>query len=282
MSYIKVSYQGMPGAYSDIAAKKYFKIKVKTCPKHTFKDLFESVKTKKCDFAIAPIENSIAGSIYQNYDLLAKYNLNIVGEIYLRICHNLMVIPDKNKSKRQRLKMIKKAYSHPVALAQCQEFFQKHPWIKAISAEDTAGSAKDLVNSKKRDTAAIASSEAAKIYNLKILKRGIETDKNNFTRFVVIAEKQDVLRPNKVSLIFSVVHKPGSLYKSLKPFAEKNINLTKIESRPIIGKPWEYLFYLDFEIDSVRKCRQAIKELKKNCLFLKVLGFYQKGKTVKS
>ena len=279
---ISVAYQGLPGAYSDIASQKYFKNKAKTCPKNTFTEIFKAVKNKKCGFAMVPIENSIAGSVYQNYDLLAQYNLYIVGEIYLRICHNLLAVPIKNKTKEERLGAIKKVYSHPVALAQCQKFFNKHPWLKAVSSFDTAGSAKELAQKGNKNTAVIASSLAAKIYGLEIIKQKIETNKNNFTRFVVVSQKQKVIKPNKVSLIFSTNHKPGSLYQALKPFAQRKINLTKIESRPIIGQLWEYVFYLDFEISSIKKCQQAIKELKTNCLFLKILGFYQKGKTVKS
>lgn len=278
----KVAYQGIPGAFSDIAIKKYFKEKVKAYPRASFEKLFKAVKNRECDFGMVPIENSIAGSIYQNYDLLKEYGVAIVGEIYLKISHNLLVIP-LAKIKSKRLKMVKKVYSHPQALLQCQKFFKNHPWIKAIPAEDTARSAQNLSQSKKIDTAAIASLKAAKIYKLEILKKGIETDKNNFTRFVVIGYKQDIPKANKVSLIFSVAHKPGSLYKSLKPFAQRKINLTKIESRPIIGKPWEYLFYLDFETDlGKQECLKAIKQLKKNCLYLKILGFYKKGRTVKS
>ena len=280
----KVAYQGIPGAFSDIAIKKYFKDKVKACPRFSFEEIFKSVKNKECDFGMVPIENSTSGSIYQNYDFLKKYDVAIVGEIYLKISHNLLVTPlIKTKSQNKRLKMINEVYSHPQALLQCQKFFKNHPWIKAIPAEDTAGSAKDLSRSKKRNVAAIASSEAAKIYKLEVLKKGIETNKNNFTRFVIIRKKQNIAKANKISLIFSVVHKPGSLYKSLEPFAKRKINLTKIESRPIMGKPWEYLFYLDFEMTSGEQgCLQAIKELKKNCLYLKILGFYKKGAIIKS
>lgn len=189
MSLVKIAYQGIVGAYSHIAIKKYFKNKAKAIAKKTFKDIFESVKSKECDFAMVPIENSVAGKIKQNYNFLSKYKVSIIGEIYLKICHNLMAVPVKNKTKQQRLKMIKKVYSHPQALKQCQGFFKNHAWIKPLPAYDTAGSAKNLSLSKKIDEAAIASSQAAKIYKLEVLKKGIETNKNNFTRFVIIRQK---------------------------------------------------------------------------------------------
>ena len=280
MSLIKVCYQGVPGAYSHIAISRYFKNKARAIPCYSFDKLFNKVESQQCLYGMVPIENSIGGSVYQNYDLLTNHDLSIVGEVYLKITHNLLVVPTKGEDKNKRLHMIKKAYSHPEAIKQCQSFFNSHPWIKPVAAEDTAGSAKDLAQSGIKESAAIASNQSARIYSLRVLKKAIETDRNNFTRFVIVGQKQKIVRPSKVSIIFSVAHKPGSLYKSLTPFAQKKINLTKIESRPIIGKPWEYLFYLDFEINSYKECQQTLEELKKNCLHLKILGFYQKGKTV--
>ncbi len=281
MEKIKVAYQGQPGAFSEIAIQKYFAALsgVVTIGQNTFKQVFEAVKDKKADYAMVPIENTLAGSIHQNYDLLKKYSLFIIGEIYLCINHNLLVIPAPNISLNKRLRMIKKVYSHPVALAQCEQFFINHPWIKPIQAEDTAGSAKDLSESVNLNEAAIASRLAGRIYKLKILKSNIETNKKNFTRFVVISKKKNGKRANKVSLVFSLSHKPGSLFKSLEAFAREKINLSKIESRPILGRPFEYLFYLDFEINNLKKCQEAIKELKKYTHYFKTLGYYQKGKT---
>jgi prephenate dehydratase len=282
MKKIKVAYQGQPGAFSDIALKAYFKNQAIGWPKHTFKKLFESVRVGESNFGMVPIENSIAGSVTPNYDLLASHSLKIVGELYLKITHNLLVIPTKTKDKKIREKMLQKVYSHPVALAQCQKFFTSHPQMKPIVAEDTAGSAKDLAKWQKKDVAAIASSEAAKIYGLEILKKGIETNKNNYTRFVIIAKKGNNLQKGKASLVFSTNHQPGALYQTLGVLAKRKINLTKIESRPIIGQPWKYLFFTDLEIDSLPKTKKAIDELKKISPFLKVLGFYPKGKTFKS
>jgi prephenate dehydratase len=290
MKAIKVAYQGQPGAYSDLAAKKYFGPKVKTVGKNTFEQIFEAVKNKKADFAMVPIENSTAGSVHENYDLLAQYNVSIVGEMMLRISHNLLVIPLKGENKKKRLKIIKRVYSHPQALKQCRGFFKKNPHLKPIQAEDTAGSAKNLSESVNLDEAAIASVEAAKIYSLQILQKGIETNQHNYTRFLIISLKRKRKRSDlgkvgpswkkssKVSLIFSLAHKPGSLFQALKVFADRKINLTKIESRPIMDKPWDYLFYLDFEINKIKECQAAIKELKKYTHYFKTLGCYQKGR----
>lgn len=282
MNLSKVIYQGLPGAYSDIAIKKYFGNKVEPCGKNSFAEIFKAVKSCKCNFGMVPIENSITGSIYENYDLLAKYHLYIIGELYLKISHNLLVVPLKNKSKAERLKMIKTVSAHPQGILQCQKFLTKHSWLKSIYAIDNAGSAKELAETNDLTSAAIASIEAAKIYHLQILIKGIETNSQNYTRFVVISKKMIKEKINKVSLILSLTHKPGSLFNALKVFADRKINLTKLESRPILGKPWQYLFYLDFEIESLKEYQQAIKELKKHCLYLKTLGYYKKGKTVKS
>ena len=183
---LKVSYQGISGAYSHLAIKKYFRNKATAYPCPTFKSIFKALINKKCKYAMLPVENSIAGKVGQNYDLIKKYRFAITGEINLRIHHQLLVVPLKDISQEKRLKMIKKACSHPVALAQCQGLFKKHPWIKPTRAEDTAGSAKDLAKSRNKDEAAIASIEAAKIYKLEVLKKNIESSKNNFTRFLII------------------------------------------------------------------------------------------------
>lgn len=259
---MKVTYQGVPGAYSDLAAKIYFGPDIQARPASTFDELFQNVISKKADYGIVPIENSTTGSIYQNYDLLAKHKLFIVGEIYLKISHNLLALPGTS------IKQIKRAYSHPQAILQCQKFFQSHPWIKAVNAEDTAGSAKDL---KSPDEAAIASTEAAKIYKLKILAKDIQTNKHNYTRFVIINHKPNkAVKSNKVSIMFTLPHKPGSLYSVIQILAKDKINMTRIESRPILGKPWQYLFYIDFEHPSL----DILKAIKKHCAHLRLLGHY--------
>lgn len=282
----KIAYQGIPGSFSYIAGIKFFGSKNKFIGTETFKEIFELIKKDKVDFGIIPIENSIAGSIYENYDFLNKYSVKVVGEIYLKIIHNLLAIKFKNFSKEERLKLIKKVYSHPKALEQCQKFFEKHPWIEKINFSDTAGSAKFVSEQKNPSLGAIASELAAKIYNLDIILRNIEDDKNNYTRFLVITRNNKNIRlnnPNKCSLIFKLPHIPGSLYRALRPFAENQINLTKIESRPIIGKPFEYYFYLDFEFNGRKlyDILKVIKEFKKAVQSMKILGFYHKGKFIK-
>ncbi|GBD34491.1 P-protein [bacterium HR35] len=282
----KIVYQGIPGSFSYLAGIKFFGNKNKFIGTETFKEIFELIDKNKADFGIIPIENSIAGSIYENYDLLNKYPIKVVGEIYLRIIHNLLAIKLKNISKRKRLKLIKKVYSHPKALEQCNKFFEKHPWIEKVSFSDTAGAAKFVSEQKNPSLGAIASELAAKIYNLDIILRHIEDDKNNYTRFLVITRNNRNMRlnnPDKCSLIFKLPHRPGSLYRALQPFAENKINLTKIESRPIIGKPFEYIFYLDFDFvgKKLNEILKVIKEFKKVAEEVKILGFYSKGKFIK-
>lgn len=271
----------MSGAYSEIAAEEYFGKGIETCPKLSFTEMFEAVEKGVCDFGMVPIENSTTGSIYQNYDLLAKMEVFVVGEIYLRISHNLLVIPVKDIDKKKRLTMIKTVFSHPQGIFQCQQFLNSYPWMKPVEAYDTAGSAKGLAESKDILSAAIASSKAAKIYRLEILEKAIETNKNNFTRFLVISKEKKEALADKASFVFSLEHRPGQLAKVLGIFAGKQMNLTKIESRPVLGKPWEYLFYLDVESEGLREAREGnslLKTLKKETLYLKVLGIYKRGK----
>jgi len=279
----KIAYQGIPGAFSDIAIKHYWNNQAAGVPARTFPELFKLVKNKKADFGMVPIENSLAGSVYQNYDLLSQSRVKIVGELYLRIKHNLLVVSQKkNASTKQRLKSLTKVYSHPVALAQCQAFFAKYPWLQPTTHEDTAGSAQELSQKGNKQEAAIASSLAGKLYGLQTLKRGIETNKQNYTRFVVIAAQASlVAAADKISLTFTLPHRPGTLYQVLKILAEKGLNLTKIESRPIIGKPWEYRFYLDIEQSQMTNYWPEVKpDLQKTCQGLKILGMYQKGTTI--
>ncbi|MEM2932683.1 MAG: prephenate dehydratase [Candidatus Pacearchaeota archaeon] len=287
MRKIKIAFQGEPGAYSEAAAFSYFGSSIETLPCKTFSEVFEAVEKKKADFGIIPIENSLEGTIGQNYDLLLKSKLKIFGEIILRIHHCLIV------REGVKLNSISRVYSHPQALGQCREFLEKHK-LEAIATYDTAGSVKMLKEGKlEKNAAAIASERAAKVYGMKILKKGIETNKKNFTRFFIISrgdaerkverEARKKEASIKTSIVFSTRHVPGALFKALEPFAKRNINLTKIESRPIIGKPWEYNFYLDFEGDiNEKKTREALNELKKVTTFLKILGSYPAAKLMKN
>jgi len=271
---IKIAFQGEIGAYSEEAAFKFFKNKIETLSCQNLTDVFRIVEEKKVKFGIVPAENSLEGSIGQTYDLLLKSKLKIWGEIILRISHCLIVYPNI------KLNQINKAYSHPQALGQCRKFLEKFNW-EIIPTADTAGSVKMIKEKKLKNSAAIASARAAKIYQMKILKKGIETNSKNFTRFFIVSEK-DWKNPtgnDKTSIIFATKHKPGALYKALSAFAINNINLTKLESRPIIGKPWQYNFYLDFEGNRKEKIIQkALAILKDNSLFLKILGSYPKSK----
>jgi len=268
----KVAFQGERGAFSEDAVISFFGGGVDLFPCHTISDVFETVSRDEVKFGVVPVENSQAGSINETYDLLLSYPLTIFGEVNLRINHCLMALPGGD------LSGIKTIYSHPQALAQCEEFFKK---IKAelIPTYDTAGSAKMIKEKGLADCAAVASGRAAQIYGLEILARGIETNANNYTKFFVISKgKAKMARRNKTSLVFITKNMPGALYMSLGAFATRNINLIKLESRPSKNKPWEYIFYADFEghIDA-GACREAVEELKQKTTFAKILGSYPRA-----
>lgn len=267
---LKVAFQGEKGAFSEEAAFSFFGENIETIGYKGFSEVFEAVEKGKVDFGVIPIENTLGGTIGQNYDLLLKSGVKIFGEKVLRVQHCLIA------KKGTKLSSIKKVYSHWQALAQCREFLKKNK-MEGIPTYNTAGSVKLLAEGKlEKDAGVIASERAAKVYQMEILKKGIETHKKNFTRFFVISKKEPPRsEKNKTSIVFSTLHLPGALFKALEPFAKRKINLTKIESRPIIGKPWEYNFYLDFEGHKDDKnVKEALKELKKYTNFLKILGSY--------
>ncbi|MFX1507870.1 MAG: prephenate dehydratase [Promethearchaeota archaeon] len=269
---MKVAFQGEHGAYSELAAVQLFGRTIETIPCKTFSEVFNIVEKGDAHYGLIPIENSLEGSIGQNYDLLLKTDLKVSGETILRIVHCLIA------NRGAFLDKIKKVYSHPQALGQCREFLEELN-ITTIPVYDTAGSVKMVKESGDKDAAGIASELAANIYHMKILKKGIETNKNNFTRFFVISKNEALpTGDDKTSLVFMARHEPGSLYQALKAFADKKINLTKLESRPIIGKPWEYRFYLDF-IGHLEEhhIKEAIKDLRKNSTFVRVIGSYPKA-----
>ena len=269
---IQVSFQGEIGAYSEEAAFKFFTDKIKTFPCKTLADVFKTVEEKRVKYGIVPVENSIEGSILQTYDLLLQSNLKICGEIVLRVAHCLI-------SNEKGINSVKEVYSHPQALAQCSKFLEKLKCI-VTATYDTAGSVKMIKERNLKNAAAIASERAATIYGMNILARHIETDPNNYTRFLIIFSRDSKeMGDDKTSIIFSTKDIPRALFKALEPFAQRNINLTKIESRPIVGKPWEYNFYLDFEGHRrEERIRKALEELKMNSTFLKILGSYPKAK----
>ena len=236
---MKVAFQGEAGAYSEQALFNYFG-EVQTLPCESFDLVFDSVASSKCDFGLIPIENTLGGSIHQNYDLLARLNLFITGEYVLRVRHCLIALPDVKKEE------IKKAISHPQALAQCSEYLRKNN-IKAEQGFDTAGSVKLLKESGTRDTAAIASKRAAEIYGMQILEEGIEDNEKNFTRFLAISTEATVPKKDaKTSILFTLKNQTKSLHQVLNLLTEHHLELTKLESRPLQGKLWDYIFFADF------------------------------------
>ena len=273
---IKAAFQGELGAYSELAAYAYFGHKINVIPKPAFADVFQSVADGEADNGIIPIENSLAGSIHENYDLLLEHDLVITGEIKLRIVHNLIV------NKGTKLQDIKRVFSHPQALSQCKDFLQKLDGVDRISVYDTAAAGRRIRDDNSRDEAAIASEQAASDYGLEILASGIESNHKNFTRFLILSkELVEKVENSKTSIVYASKNIPGVLFKSLSVFALRDIDLYKIESRPIPGSPWEYLFYLDFNGDIRDEVSQlAINHLKEIASFLKVLGSYGKGDEV--
>jgi len=270
---LKVAFQGELGAYSESAVYSFFGQNSEVKPCESFDEVFENVKTGKTNYGVVPIENSIEGSVNRTYDLFLEYNLKVCGEIIIRISHCLIA------HKGTTIDSIKTVYSHPQALAQCRKFLEQHN-LKAISTFDTAGSVKMIKEKNMMDSAAIASQRAAEIYDMKILEKEIEDIKNNSTRFFVL-DKQDseYSGSDKTSIIFATKSIPGALYKILGEFADRNINLTKIESRPTKQTPWEYHFYLDFEGHRTEKrCQQALESIKDKTVFVKILGSYKAAK----
>lgn len=266
---MKVTYQGEPGAYSEMAVYKFFGRKVETVPCKDFREVFESVKTAAVPNGVVPIENSIEGSVNQNYDLFLTYDLKVCGEVAIKLAHVLIANP------QTKLEEIETIYSHPQALAQCRGFIEKHKW-EVIPSYDTAGSVKIIKEKRLYNAAAIASEKAADMYDMKILARDIADNLSNYTRFLVLSsEDAQPTGDDKTSIIFSAKHVPGVLYHALGEFASRNINLTRIESRPTKTTAWQYNFYLDFEGHRTEKrCVEALQALEKYATFVKILGSY--------
>jgi prephenate dehydratase len=266
----KVAYQGEKGAFSQQAVTKVFGSKIESVCCFSFDETFEAVLRKRAEFVVIPIENTLAGSIYTNLDLLARHPLVVVAETSLRIEHSLIVHPGVD------LRDIKKIYSHPAALEQCSRFLRRMKTAELVPFYNTAGSVKHIKDQNLLDAAAIASVNAARIYRMKALRRGIEDDPENYTRFLVLARNGRLpLGGPKTSVVFGLEDQPGALFKALSVFALRNIDLTKIESRPIRGKPWEYLFYIDLLSDvRSRECSHALRHLRELAPYLKVLGSY--------
>ena len=272
----RIAIQGDIGSFHDIAAHQYFgnqQIQLICCS--TFEQVFENIRRDPTAIGMLAIENTIAGSLLHNYELLRDSETTIVGEHKLRITHSLCCLPDDDWN------TINEVHSHPVALMQCRGFLANHPDMKAVEAHDTAGAAKYIAPHQCRGWAAICNTAAAKIYGMKVLQEGIEDNKHNFTRFLVTSHvnKADFLRPidrvNKASLVFALPHEEGSLSQVLSILSFYKMNLTKIQSLPIIGHEWEYMFYVDVTFDNLTRYRQSIDAIMPLTRELKVLGEYQ-------
>jgi prephenate dehydratase len=272
-----VAFQGEKGAFSQVAVQQLLGQDVDVVPCQRFEEVFCALSDGKVDAAVIPIENTLHGSVHENYDHLLTFDLPIIAETHVRISHSLIACPGVPFRK------IRKVYSHPVALNQCLKFFAQNPQLERVSFYDTAGSVKMIMEEKVCDAAAIASSVAAGIYDAKILKRGLEDDRENFTRFFLLNRPGGPLPPSdgkpwKTSLVFTTRNTPGALFRCLSTFALRDLSLAKIESRPLRGKPWEYLFYLDFlgRVDDPVS-QKALGHLAELADLLRVLGSYPKG-----
>jgi prephenate dehydratase len=274
----RIAFQGDRGAFSEEAALKLLGQEIGLVPGGSFDATFSAIQYGSADFVLAPMENSLAGSVHRSFDLLVESGLHIIGEVVIPIIHNLIGVPGANVAGLVSVE------SHPVALAQCEQFFVKHPHLKRIVAEDTAGSVREIMRAGDTRRAAIASARAAELYRAELLQDHLEDDRENYTRFFLLAASSGVPEDaNKISLVFQLPHSPGALQQALAPFAQRNLNLMKIESRPVHGKPWQYRFYLDLQA-SARDPQTitALEQLAKFAVELKVLGSYKSAETAVS
>ena len=264
---IKISFQGERGAYSEAAAKLFFNVEIETIAHGTFSEVLENTSSDKTEYAILPVENSLEGSVGESYDLLYSTTLNATGEIYHKIEHCLIGIGN--------LENVDTVYSHPQALGQCRKFIEKQK-MKTIPAYDTAGSVKIVKELNKQNCASIASKTASSLYNMPIIAENIANNLNNYTRFLILSKKESPETGNdKTSIILSIKHEPGSLYRIIENFHKNNVNLTKIESRPTKANTWEYNFYVDFEgHKNNSKIIEMLKKIKQESIFMKILGSY--------
>ena len=276
----KVAIQGVSGAFHEIAAREFFQgEEIDILPCNTFKELFQSLADDDSLLGIVAIENTIAGSLLQNHNLLRESGCMIIGEHKLRIEHNLAVLPG------QKIEDIDEVYSHPIALMQCEDFLDAHRHIKAIESEDTALSAKDIADNKLTRRGAICSALAAEKYGLEIIAKGIETNKRNFTRFLIIAEPKlaeeltNGVELNKSSLVFTLPHEEGSLAKVLSILSFYHVNLTKIQSLPIIGEEWKYQFYINLTFNDYTRYRQSLEAIIPLTKDFQILGEYKEAST---
>ena len=276
----KIAIQGVPGSYHDIAAHRYFEgeeIELICCS--SFEDVFAAIHKDNQVIGMLAIENTIAGSLLHNNELLRQSGTQIIGEYKLRISHSFVCLPDESWED------LKEVNSHPIALMQCRDFLNQHPQLKVVEGEDTALSAEIIKRENLRGHAAICSRAAAELYGMKVLQEGIETNKHNFTRFLVVADpwQVDELRQkskiNKANMVFTLPHTEGSLSQVLSILSFYKINLTKIQSLPIIGREWEYQFYVDVTFDDYLRYKQSITAISPLTKELKILGEYAEGKS---
>ncbi|MFZ0522471.1 MAG: prephenate dehydratase [Candidatus Acidiferrales bacterium] len=280
----RIAFQGERGAFSEEAALKLLGADVALVPCGTFDATFAAIREERADYVLAPMENSLAGSVHRSFDLLVESGLQIVGEVIIPIVHNLIALPGA------RFEELASVASHPVALAQCERFFTAHPALKRIAAEDTAGSVREIMHAGDKSRAAIASKRAAELYGAEILQEHLEDDRENYTRFFLLAAgadaglaAKDAPAPDKISLVFQLAHIPGALLRALEPFARRDINMMKIESRPVHGRPWQYRFYLDLQAAAGdREVIEALSELEKAVVELKVLGSYKSAEIARA
>lgn len=272
---MKVAFQGERGAFSEIASKYYFGDSVKLFPSYSFNEVFKKVKTNEVNFGVVPIENTLYGSIFETYDLLLKYSLKIFGELNLQINHHLLAFNS------YKINQIKKVFSHPQALGQCSEFLTKLKNAKINPAYDTAGAINFSIEKSTEPTAIIASRKAAELHNLFILKKNIQNNSENFTRFLIVGKKtfnNKIINP-KTSICFELKSIPGALFKALSVFALRDIDLVKIESRPIPSRPFQYIFYVDLiGHKNDEKIKLALKHLHEISIKIKLFGTYETGK----
>ena len=275
----RIAIQGIEGSFHDIAAHRFFEgeqVELVCCD--TFEEMFARLKAEKDLLGLMAIENTIAGSLLHNYELLRESGMTIVGEHKLRIKHSIMCLPDEDWED------ITEVNSHPVALMQCRQFLSLHPELKKVETTDTAGAAADISRERRHGHAAICHRDAADIYGMKVLQEGIETNKHNFTRFLVLAQPEKATtirntRPiDKASLVFTLPHEEGSLSAILSVLSFYKLNLTKIQSLPIIGQEWQYMFYIDLSFNEERRYRQALNAITPLTRELKQLGIYGNGK----
>ncbi|HEX7366139.1 MAG TPA: prephenate dehydratase [Pelobium sp.] len=265
----RVAIQGIKASFHEEAAFKFFGEDIETIECNSFKQTFQKLASGNADYVVMAIENSIAGSLLPNYSLLREYNFPVIGEVYLPIKLHLMALPGVN------FEDIKTVTSHPIAIRQCGDFLDEFPQIKVVESSDTAACAKKIKDEGLTDTAAIANNLAAKLYGLNVLERSIESNKKNYTRFLILTDKQvEISNPNKASLCFQVTNDAGSLVKVLNILAELDINMSKVQSMPVLGKRNEYNFYVDIEWNKAENYDDAIRRIVKHTINFSIMGEY--------